>query len=55
VLLGATPVEEKFFKKLGGSLISSVQTPEDAIDVILKRFEQNGAQAMQRPQPWGRF
>lgn len=55
VLLGATPVEEQFFKKLGGRLISSVQTPEDAINVILKRFEQNGAQNLQAPQPWGRF
>ncbi len=55
VLLGATPVEEKFFKKLGGSLVSSVQTPEDAIDVILKRFEQDDPAGMQGPQPWGRF
>lgn len=55
VLLGATPVEEKFFKKLGGTLVSSVQTPEDAIDVILKRLEQDDPQAIQGPQPWGRF
>jgi hypothetical protein len=55
VLLGATAVEEKFFKKLGGWLISSVQTPEEAIDVILKRFEYADAQGMQGPQPWGRF
>jgi hypothetical protein len=55
VLLGATPVEEKFFKKLGGRLISTVQTPEDAIDVILKRFERQDVQDMQGPQPWGRF
>ncbi len=55
VLLGATPVEEKFFKKLGGALVSTVQTPEDAINVILKRFEQDEAQDMRGPQPWGRF
>jgi uncharacterized protein (TIGR00725 family) len=55
ILLGATPVEEKFFKKLGGRLVSSVQTPEDAINVILKRFEQDDPQDMQGPQPWGRF
>lgn len=55
VLLGATPVEEKFFKKLGGRLVTSVQTPEDAIDVILQRFEHGGPEAGQGPQPWGRF
>ncbi|HJT21568.1 MAG TPA: hypothetical protein VJ746_13915 [Nitrospira sp.] len=55
VLLGATPVEEKFFKKLGGRLVSSVHTPEDAIDVILRRFENVDAKADQGPQPWGRF
>ena len=55
VLLGATPVEEKFFKKLGGRLVTSVQTPEDAIDVILQRFEHGETEARQGPQPWGRF
>ena len=55
ILLGATPVEEKFFKKLGGSLVSAVQTAEDAISVILRRFEQNDAQDLQAAQPWGRF
>ena len=39
VLLGATPVEEKFFKNLGGRLITTVQTPEDAINAILKRVK----------------
>ena len=55
ILLGATPVEEKFFKKLGRSLVSSVQTAEDAINVILKRFEQDDAHDLQAAQPWGRF
>jgi uncharacterized protein (TIGR00725 family) len=55
VLLGATPVEDKFFKKLGGRLVSSVETPEDAINVILKRFEQNEAGDLHPSQPWGRF
>jgi uncharacterized protein (TIGR00725 family) len=55
ILLGATPVEEKFFKKLGLSLVSSVQTAEDAINVILKRFEQDDAHELQAAQPWGRF
>ena len=55
VLLGATPVEEKFFKNLGGRLVFTVQTPEDAINVILKRFEQDDAQDLQGPQPWGRL
>jgi uncharacterized protein (TIGR00725 family) len=55
ILLGATPVEEKFFKKLGGKLVFCVQTAEDAVNVILKRFRQDDAQDLQGPQPWGRF
>ncbi|HEU4684431.1 MAG TPA: hypothetical protein VFS39_08020 [Nitrospira sp.] len=55
ILLGATPVEEKFFKKLGGRLVVSVQTPEDAIDVILRRFERGGTGVSHGPQSWGRF
>jgi uncharacterized protein (TIGR00725 family) len=53
VLLGATPVEEKFFKNLGGRLISSVQTAEDAINAILRRFERGNISTLQAPQPWG--
>ena len=53
VLLGATPVEEKFFKNLGGRLISSVQTPEDAINAILRRFERGNISTLQAPEPWG--
>ena len=52
VLLGATPVEEKLFKKLGGRLISSVQTPEDAINAILKRFEGASRSHLPMPEPW---
>lgn len=55
ILLGATPVEEKFFKKLGGRLVSSAQTAEDAINIILQRFERDDARDQQRAQPWGRF
>jgi len=55
VLLGATLGEEQFFRKLGGKLVSSVQRPEDAINVILKRFEQDDPQHLQSPQPWGRL
>jgi D-arabinose 1-dehydrogenase-like Zn-dependent alcohol dehydrogenase len=52
VLLGATPAEEKFFKNLGGRLVSSVQTPEDAINAILKRVERGNGSDMLAPQPW---
>jgi hypothetical protein len=52
VLLGATAGEEKFFKNLGGRLISSVQTPEDAINAILKRFERGNLSTLQAPQQW---
>ncbi|HXX75044.1 MAG TPA: hypothetical protein VEI50_07930 [Nitrospiraceae bacterium] len=39
ILVGATPVETTFFKKLGQKLVSSVNTPEEAIDLIMKRIE----------------
>ena len=52
VLLGATPVEEKLFKKLGGRLISSVQTPEDAINAILKRLDRASRSHVPTPEPW---
>ena len=55
VLLGATPVEETFFKKLGGRLVSSVQTPEDAINVILSRYERSDGDAQHPAQSWGHF
>ena len=44
--------QEKFFKNLGGRLISSVPTPEDAINVILRRFERGDVTSLQAPQPW---
>ena len=56
VLLGATPVEEKFFKNLGGRFISSVETPEDAINAILKRFDEGEVAAdLHALQPWGGY
>jgi uncharacterized protein (TIGR00725 family) len=55
VLLGATPVEETFFKNLGGRLVSSVQTPEDAINVILRRYERSDGDAQHPAQSWGHF
>lgn len=55
VLLGATPVEEKFFTALGGRLVSSVHTAEDAINVILKRYENGHGSNLQAPQSWGHF
>ena len=39
ILVGATPVETTFFKKLGQKLVSSVSTPEEAIDLIMKQIE----------------
>ncbi|BCA55210.1 TIGR00725 family protein [Nitrospira sp. KM1] len=55
ILLGATPAEDRFFKNLGGKSVFSVQTPEDAINVILKMLEQDERPAMQGPQTWARF
>lgn len=52
VLLGATPVEEKFFKNLGGRFISSVETPEDAINAILKRFDEGEVADLHALEPW---
>jgi hypothetical protein len=39
ILVGATPVETTFFKKLGQKLVSSVDTPEEAIELIMKQIE----------------
>jgi D-arabinose 1-dehydrogenase-like Zn-dependent alcohol dehydrogenase len=55
VLLGATPVEEKFFKNLGGRLVSSVQTPEDAINAILKRLDRGQITDLQAPPSWAGY
>ena len=55
ILLGATPVEEKFFKRLGGKLVSPVQTAEDAIGAILKLFQHNDPRNQATIQPWSRF
>ena len=55
VLLGATPVEEKFFKNLGGRLISCVNTPEDAINAILKHVDQGKVADLHALQPWGGY
>ena len=55
VLLGATSVEEKFFMKLGGRLVSSVQTPEDAINVILRRYGEGTTSHSQETHSWGHF
>ena len=55
VPLGATPVEETFFTALGGRLVSSVQTAEDAVNVILKRYEKGHVSNLQAPHSWGHF
>ncbi len=47
ILVGATPVEEKFFKKLGGKLLAAVESPEEAINLIMKQFEQQQPESVQ--------
>jgi uncharacterized protein (TIGR00725 family) len=39
ILVGATPTETTFFKKLGQKLVSSVTTPEEAIELITRQIE----------------
>ena len=53
ILVGATPTEEKFFKKLGGRLIASVESPEDAITLMMKQFEQQQPNLVQGARSWG--
>lgn len=53
ILVGATPTEGKFFKRLGRGLVAVVETPEDAINTILKRFHQSDAPVMEGARSWG--
>ena len=53
ILVGATPAGEKFFKKLGGRLIASVDSPEEAIGLMLKQFEQQQPDLVQGARSWG--
>ncbi|HAN91531.1 MAG: LOG family protein [Nitrospira sp.] len=53
ILVGATPAEEKFFKKLGGRLIASVDSPEEAIGLMMKQFEQQQPDLVQGARSWG--
>jgi len=41
VLVGASPAEAKFFKKLGRRLVAAVDSPEEAINLIMKRIERS--------------
>lgn len=53
VLLGATLSETKFFKKLGKKLVSSAETPEEAIDLIMKRLDETDAIRAEGARSWG--
>lgn len=53
VLVGATPAEAKFFKRLGRRLVAAVETPEDAINLILKRFHQAEPSVTEGARSWG--
>ena len=53
ILVGATPAEEKFFKKLGGRLIASVDSPEEAIGLMMKQFAQQQPDLVQGARSWG--
>jgi len=41
VLVGASPDEARFFKKLGRRLVAAVDSPEEAINLIMKRIERS--------------
>lgn len=53
ILVGATPAEEKFFKKLGGRLIAAVENPEEAITLLMKQFERRQPDPVQGARTWG--
>ena len=41
VLVGASPDEAMFFRKLGRRLVAAVDSPEEAINLIMKRIERS--------------
>ena len=53
ILVGATPAEAKFFKNLGGRLIAAVESPEEAITLMMKQFEQRQPDLVQGARSWG--
>ena len=53
ILLGATPTEARFFKRLGRRLIAAVETPEEAVDLILTRLEHGDVSTMEGVRSWG--
>ncbi len=53
ILVGATPAEAKFFKKLGGRLVAAVDNPEEAITLMMKQFERRQPDMVQGARSWG--
>jgi uncharacterized protein (TIGR00725 family) len=52
ILVGASPAEAKFVKRLGGRLVASVETAEEAVNLIMKRFERRDHQPMEGVRSW---
>jgi uncharacterized protein (TIGR00725 family) len=52
ILVGATPEEAKFMKRLGRRLVTAVETPEEAVNLIMKRFEPGHHSLMEGAQSW---
>lgn len=52
VLLGASPSETKFFKKLGKQSVSSAETPEAAIELIMKQLEKADGRGAEGARLW---
>lgn len=53
ILIGAIPAEVKFFRRLDRRLVAAVETPEEAVNLIMKRFERGDQSPMEGVQLWG--
>jgi hypothetical protein len=52
LLTGGRDVAQ-FFTRLGRRLVTAVETPEEAVNLIMKRFERRGHSLMEGAQSWG--
>jgi hypothetical protein len=52
ILVGASKIEAEFFKRLGRRLVAAVETPEEAVNLIMKRFERGDHSQMEGTQSW---
>ncbi|HEX2055776.1 MAG TPA: hypothetical protein VHF07_04745 [Nitrospiraceae bacterium] len=52
ILVGVTPAEAKFVKRLGRRLVAAVETPEEAVNLIMKRLERTDDSSSEGVRSW---